>query len=282
VQNFVHAVNSAFYRDQLAAGDAWIERRHRIIGWLNLLDASAITLDYEAEELVKVPEVHGDAGERSSTIFDSLDEIVQSEGRERQDRINLQRAVGFYLGAVDQAVRSFTTFVDAREDPAAQEQFAEDTIRQIEPLRGTHRRHSAVLPGGVEPTTVGVTQHAWRRTIDPEPAVLLSTGIDCIAGGSVEGLGSPRRHGVHAQGPEPGRTGALFQLLRTHIQLRPALTEAVAFAELHLDRTRSAGTTLIFYPFLPWPWPQAIGAHLAAGDPDTLWLMPRALTVGDF
>jgi hypothetical protein len=76
--------------------------------------------------------------------------------------------------------------------------------------------------------------------------------------------------------------GVLFELLRTHIQLRPALIEAVAFAEPHLDRTRSAGATLIFYPFLPWPWPNAIGAHLAAGDPDTLWLMPRALTVDDF
>jgi hypothetical protein len=132
VQGFARAVNSAFYCDQLAAGSAWSERRQRIIGWLSLLNASAITLDYEAEELAKVPEVQGDGRERSTTIYDSLDEIVQAEGRERQDRINLQRAVGFYLGAVDQAVRSFTTFVDAREDPAAQNQFAEDTIRQIE------------------------------------------------------------------------------------------------------------------------------------------------------
>jgi hypothetical protein len=33
---------------------------------------------------------------------------------------------------------------------------------------------------------------------------------------------------------------------------------------------------------LPWPWPNVIGAHLVDGDPDTLWLMPRALTVDDF
>jgi hypothetical protein len=194
VQNFVHAVNSAFYRDQLAAGDARSERRQQIIGWLKLLDASAITLDYEAEELVKVPEVHGDGPERSTTIFDSLDEIVQAEGRERQDRINLQRAVGFYLGAVDQAVRSFTTFVDVREDPAAQKAIRRGHHPADRALRGTHRGHSTVQPDGVRPTTVGVTQHVWRRTIDPNPVVLLSAGIGVLAGGSVEGLGGPRRH----------------------------------------------------------------------------------------
>lgn len=76
--------------------------------------------------------------------------------------------------------------------------------------------------------------------------------------------------------------GVYFELLRTHIRLRPALTEAVAIAEPHLDRTQSAGTSLIFYPFLPWPWPNVLGAHLFDGDPDTLWLFPRALTVDDF
>ena len=73
--------------------------------------------------------------------------------------------------------------------------------------------------------------------------------------------------------------GVFFELLRTHILLRPA---AVSIAEPRLDRTQSAGDMLIFYPFLPWPWPSALGAHLIDGDPDTLWLMPRALTVDDF
>ncbi|MDO2394866.1 hypothetical protein QRB38_13700 [Mycobacterium avium subsp. hominissuis] len=148
VQNFAHAVNSAFYLDQLAAGDAWSERRKQIIGWLALLDASAIDLDYEAEELAKVPEVKGDGQERSTTIFGSLDEILQAEGRERQDRINLQRAVAFYLMAVDQAVRTFSTFVDAREDVAAQTQFAEDTIRQIEHYAARVRDIQQYSPAG--------------------------------------------------------------------------------------------------------------------------------------
>lgn len=76
--------------------------------------------------------------------------------------------------------------------------------------------------------------------------------------------------------------GTNFELLRTHILLRPVVTAAVAIAEPRLDRTQSAGEKLIFYPFLPWPWPNGIGAHLVDGDPDTLWLMPRSLTVDDF
>lgn len=76
--------------------------------------------------------------------------------------------------------------------------------------------------------------------------------------------------------------GVQFELLRTRILLRPAQAEAVAIAEPRLDRTQSSGTVLIFYPFLPWPWPNAVGAHLVDGDPDTLWLIPRALTVDDF
>ncbi len=77
-------------------------------------------------------------------------------------------------------------------------------------------------------------------------------------------------------------SGVLFELLRTRIMLRPALTEAVAIAEPRLDRTQSAGTSLIFYPFLPWPWPNASLGYLVDGDPDTLWLVPRELTVDDF
>lgn len=76
--------------------------------------------------------------------------------------------------------------------------------------------------------------------------------------------------------------GVQFELLRTRILLRPALTEAVAIAEPRLDRTQSTATNLTFYPFLPWPWPQLLAAHLVADDPDTLWLIPRALTVDDF
>ena len=76
--------------------------------------------------------------------------------------------------------------------------------------------------------------------------------------------------------------GTRFELLRTHILLRPVMTAAVAIAEPRLDRANSVEDKLVFFPFLPWPWPQMVGAHLIDGDPDTLWLMPRSLTVDDF
>ena len=77
--------------------------------------------------------------------------------------------------------------------------------------------------------------------------------------------------------------GVPFELLRTRILLRPALSEAVAIAEPRLNRAQSTGTSLIFDPFLPWPWPILVGAaHLLDEDPDTLWMTPRALTVDDF
>ena len=41
--------------------------------------------------------------------------------------------------------------------------------------------------------------------------------------------------------------GVFFELLRTHLLMRPALTAAVAIAEPRLDWTQSAGTKLIFY-----------------------------------
>ena len=76
--------------------------------------------------------------------------------------------------------------------------------------------------------------------------------------------------------------GTRFELLRTHILLRPVMTAAVAIAEPRLDRANSVEDKLVFFPLLPWPWPQMVGAHLIDGDPDTLWLMPRSLTVDDF
>ena len=76
--------------------------------------------------------------------------------------------------------------------------------------------------------------------------------------------------------------GTRFELLRTHILLRPVMTAAVAIAEPRLDRANSVEDKLVFFPILPWPWPQMVGAHLIDGDPDTLWLMPRSLTVDDF
>ena len=76
--------------------------------------------------------------------------------------------------------------------------------------------------------------------------------------------------------------GTRFELLRTHILLRPVMTAAVAIAEPRLDRANSVEDKLVFFPFLPWPWPQMVGAHLIDGDPDTLWLMPRSLTFDDF
>lgn len=76
--------------------------------------------------------------------------------------------------------------------------------------------------------------------------------------------------------------GVNFELLRTHILLRPAVTAAVAIAEPRLERTQSVGSKLVFYPLLPWPWPRVFGAQFVAGDSDTIWVIPRELTVDDF
>lgn len=50
------------------------------------------------------------------------------------------------------------------------------------------------------------------------------------------------------------------------------MTAAVAIAEPRLDHANSVEDKLVFFPFLPWPWPQMVGAHLIDGD-DTLWLI---------
>lgn len=64
--------------------------------------------------------------------------------------------------------------------------------------------------------------------------------------------------------------GVNFELLRTHILMRPAVTAAVAIAEPRLERIRSVGNKLVFYPFLPWPWPRVFGAQFFPGDSDTI------------
>ena len=76
--------------------------------------------------------------------------------------------------------------------------------------------------------------------------------------------------------------GITFEFLRTKIILRPAVTPAVAIAEPRLERSRSFGTKLFFYPFLPWPWPNVVGARFKDDDADVIWLLPRDLTVDDF
>jgi hypothetical protein len=77
--------------------------------------------------------------------------------------------------------------------------------------------------------------------------------------------------------------GVSFELLRTRIVLRPALTPLVAIAEPRLEPVQSVPDKLIFKPFNPWlPLPVFVGARFADGDPDTIWLIPRDLTVDDF
>lgn len=76
--------------------------------------------------------------------------------------------------------------------------------------------------------------------------------------------------------------GIMFELLRTTIRLRPALTSLVAIAEprLHREKTAAAGA-LMFYPCLPWPFPQLLCVRVRE-SPDVLWAIPRELTVDDF
>lgn len=129
--NHYNAVNGALYSDQMAARQSWMECRDRVLGWLRLLDAGN-DIDWAAEELPKVPEVHGDGRESTTTIYDSLDEIAVLEGRLNADRISLKRAIAFYLGAVDNAVQQFVEFIDREDDSSEHQRFAEHTVSIID------------------------------------------------------------------------------------------------------------------------------------------------------
>lgn len=98
----------------------------------------------------------------------------------------------------------------------------------------------------------------------------------------MEGLGWCATHAtvVTRKDQSQDAPGVNFELLRTHILLRPAVTAAVAFAEPRLERAQSVGNKLVFYP--PWPWPRVFGAQFVAGDFDTIWVIPRELSVDDF
>jgi len=77
--------------------------------------------------------------------------------------------------------------------------------------------------------------------------------------------------------------GVNFELLRTRMVLRPALTPLVAIAEPRLEPVQSVPGKLLFKPFNPWlPLPVFVGARFVDGDSDTIWLIPRDLTVDDF
>jgi hypothetical protein len=130
-QGYYNAVNTTLYLDQLAAVSSWTERRQRILKWMAVVD-SGDDLDRAAEAIMKVSDVVGDGRECTTTLFDAMDEIAALEGRLHADRANLQRAVVFYLAAVDGALRQFTEFVECRGDLSEQQHFAEDTIRMIE------------------------------------------------------------------------------------------------------------------------------------------------------
>jgi hypothetical protein len=145
--NHYNAVNNALYSDQAAARNSWIECRDRVLGWLRLLDAGD-DFDWAAEELLKVPEVCGDGRERTTTIYDSLDEIAVLEGRLNADRVSLKRAIAFYLGAVDHAVTQFVEFVEARDDPVEQKRFAEHTVSMIEQFTRRIEFIQQALPAG--------------------------------------------------------------------------------------------------------------------------------------
>ena len=71
------------------------------------------------------------------------------------------------------------------------------------------------------------------------------------------------------------------RLLLTHILLRLALAIADR-GSLAPSRAQSAGTKLVFYPFVAWPWSTIVGANFNAGEPDVIWMLPRELAVGVF
>ncbi len=130
-QGYYLAVNTALYLDHLAAIKSWTERRDRISEWLAVVDAGE-DLDSVAQALAKMAPTAGGGNDRDTTLFDVLDELAALEGRSHADRMNLQRAVVFYLAAVDGVVRSFTQSVGSRASSIEQQRFAEDSIRKIE------------------------------------------------------------------------------------------------------------------------------------------------------
>ncbi|MDY6869263.1 MAG: hypothetical protein SV966_01355 [Actinomycetota bacterium] len=84
---------------------AWGERQKRILAWLQVLDAGD-DLDSAAAALPAVPAVGGAMwGHSATTVFDELQELASAEARVHTDYANLQRAIAFYMAAVDVAVK---------------------------------------------------------------------------------------------------------------------------------------------------------------------------------
>jgi hypothetical protein len=75
--------------------------------------------------------------------------------------------------------------------------------------------------------------------------------------------------------------GVLYELLLSQVLLRPALIGTVVIAEPRVQIPNEGGEPIIL-PFLPWPQPLMAAAVFQDGDPDTVWVIPRAVVAEDF
>lgn len=124
-------VNMVLSTERLVVMRQWAERRQRIGAWLAVLDAGDV--DQALAALQSVPDV-GDRTrmDRSTTVFDEIQSLVDAEARVSADQASLSRAIAFYLAAVDHNVAYFTNVLHTCDDAAVQQQSGESAIASIE------------------------------------------------------------------------------------------------------------------------------------------------------
>lgn len=111
---------------------AWGQRQQRILAWLQVLDAGD-DLDLAAAALPAVPAVGSEKwGHTATTVFDELQELAAAEARMHTDYANLQRAIAFYMAAVDSAVKQATILIDTCDTAAEKRKCADSAVTTIE------------------------------------------------------------------------------------------------------------------------------------------------------
>ena len=125
-------VNVVLANERLAVMRQWAERQQRIAAWLAVFEAGD-DVDQAMVALQSVPNV-GDRTrmDRSTTVFDEIQSLVDAEARVSADQASLSQAIAFYLAAVDQNVAYFTNVLHTCDDAAVQQQSGESAIASIE------------------------------------------------------------------------------------------------------------------------------------------------------
>uniref|UniRef100_A0A5Q5BTF8 ESX-1 secretion-associated protein EspA/EspE-like domain-containing protein n=2 Tax=unclassified Mycobacterium TaxID=2642494 RepID=A0A5Q5BTF8_MYCSS len=131
-QRYHLTASSALSDENVTLIRAWGERQKRILAWLQVLDAGD-DLDSAAAALSAVPAVGGAMwGHSATTVFDELQELASAEARVHTDYANLQRAIAFYMAAVDGAVNQAAVQLDTFNTAAEKRQYADSAITAIE------------------------------------------------------------------------------------------------------------------------------------------------------